>query len=144
MSRSGTEYRFLIALVMGGLALVLLVLLLMLTAAPVDAVRLGSALVAAGVFSVWVARRTGSARAAWGTGCFANGVLSIGVAVGLQAQNGGLSGRSVYMDDIGRAIGPLTHLVWAFAARLGVIALLLATVLFVLSYWFLGPPHRKA
>jgi hypothetical protein len=48
------------------------------------------------------------------------------------------------MEDLDRAMGPLTPFVWALAARLGLIALILAAVLLALGYWLLGPPHRKA
>jgi hypothetical protein len=46
--------------------------------------------------------------------------------------------------DLDRAIGSLNHFVWELAARLGLIAFVLAAVLFAISYWLLGPPHRKA
>ena len=83
-------------------------------------------------------------RAAWGGGCLVNGFLSTAVAVSFRVQDEPWSGRMPYQDDLDRAIGPLTHFVWALAARIGLAAFVLAAILFALSYWLLGPPHRKA
>jgi hypothetical protein len=83
-------------------------------------------------------------RSGWGRGCLVNGLLSAAVAAGFGTQDEFWSGRSGYMEDLDQAIGPLNHFVWALAARVGLIALMLAAVLFALSYWLLGPPHRKA
>jgi hypothetical protein len=138
-----TESRTLVAMLMGGLAFVLMSLLLVGVDFSIGAGLFTLASLGAGLIAFWVTRWANSARAAWGTGCFANGLLSSGVALSLRVQDDPWAGRSSYMDDIDRAIGPLTPFVWALAARLGLIALILAAVLFVLSCWLLGPPHRK-
>ncbi len=145
MSKPGVlESRVLIATVMGGVASALILLLLTPAAVPVGAASFILALVSAGLLAVWVTSRAKSARSAWGGGFLVNGLLSMGVAFGLRVQDDLWAGRSSYMEDIDRAMGPLTHFVWALAARLGLIALILAAVLFALSCWLLGPPHRKA
>jgi hypothetical protein len=132
------------AVVTGGVAFVLLWLLLV----PGDfASAIGMvaiAMLGGGLVAAWVMRRGSSPRSAWGAGCFINGLLSTTVAVGSRVQDDLWAGRSQYSEDLDRAIGPLTHFVWVLTARIGIIALMLAVVLFTLSYWLLGPPHRKA
>jgi len=54
------------------------------------------------------------------------------------------SGGPGYMQEIDRAVGPLNDFLWALAARGAISILLLAAVLFALTYWLLGPPRRKA
>jgi hypothetical protein len=145
VSKSGTtESRAFAAILMGGLAFALLSVLLVRVDFSVGASLFILASLGAGLLAFWVARRANSARSAWGGGCLANGLLSMGVALGLRVQDDLWADRSSYMEDLDRAMGPLTPFVWALAARLGLIALILATVLFALSYWLLGPPHRKA
>lgn len=134
--------RVLVAIVMGGLAFILLSLLLVPGELPVGAGLFALALMGVGLLVVWLTRHAASVRSAWGRGCFINGVLTI--ALGLRVQDDLWSGRSSYMEELDRAIGPLTHFVWALAARLGLIAFMLAAALFAISYWLLGPPHRKA
>ena len=128
----------------GGVAFVLLLLLLM----PGDlASTIGifaAAVLGAALLLVWLIRRGMPPRSTWGAGCFINGLLSTTVAIGFHVQDNLWTGRSGYTEDLDRAIGPLTHFVWALAARVGLVALVLAAVLFALSYWLLGPPHRKA
>jgi len=73
-----------------------------------------------------------------------NGLLSTAVAVSFHVQDDLWAGRSQYAEDLDRAIGPLTGFVWVLVARIGLIASVMAAILFALSYWLLGPPHRKA
>jgi hypothetical protein len=129
---------------MGSIAFALLLLLAAPINSPVAAGIFMLPLVGAGLLAVWVARRTASVRAAWGDGCFVNGLLSTAVALSFRVQDEPWSGRLQYPDDLDRAIGSLTHFVWALAARVGLATLVLAAVLFALSYWLLGPPHGKA
>lgn len=53
-------------------------------------------------------------------------------------------GRPGYPDDLDKAIGPLTNFLWAFAARIGIVAFVLAAILFAISYWLFRPPRREA
>lgn len=145
MSNSGAaQTRVWAAIVTGGGAFVLLLLLLM----PGDFVSAGgifaAAVLGAAVFAAWLTRRGTQPRNAWGAACFINGLLSTALAVGYRVQDDFWAGRSPFAEDLDRAIGPLTNFVWAFAARIGLVALILGAVLFALSYWLLGPPHRKA
>jgi hypothetical protein len=98
----------------------------------------------AALLAVWVTRRGTSPRSTWGVGCLINGLLSAAVAIGFCVPDDLGTGRSQYVEDLDRAIGPLTHFVWALAARIGLIVLIMAAILFALSYWLLGPPRRKA
>ncbi|MGC2413190.1 MAG: hypothetical protein WA459_10910 [Stellaceae bacterium] len=132
-----------VAAVMGSIAFALALLLIAAAGLPLTAGSV-AALVGAGLFAAWLTRRQASARSGWGRGCLVNGLLSAAVAIGFRAQDDLWAGRPQYTEDLDRAIGPLTHFVWALAARIGLIALILATVLFALSFWLLGPPHRKA
>jgi hypothetical protein len=83
-------------------------------------------------------------RSAWARGCLVSGMLSAVVGVSLQVQDQPWSGRPVYPDDLDKAIGPLTNLLWAFAARIGIVAFVLAAILFAISYWLFRPPRREA
>jgi hypothetical protein len=145
MAQPGTtQSRVFVAVAMGGLAFALLSLLAVPAGAPGGLVLLGLGLISAAFLAVWLARRASSARSAWRTGCFANSLVSLGVAAGFRVQDELWSGRSPYVEDIDRAIGPLNHLLWALAARAGLVALAVAAVLFAISCWLLRPPHRKA
>jgi len=84
------------------------------------------------------------ARSVWARGCPVNGMLSAVVGIGLQVQDAPWSGRPGYSDDLDRAIGPLTNLLWEFAARIGIVALVLAAILLAISYWLFRPPRREA
>ena len=84
------------------------------------------------------------ARSAWARGCLLSGMLSAVVGISLQVQDQPWSGRPVYPDDLDKAIGPLTNLLWAFAARIGIAAFVLAALLFAVSYWLFRPPRREA
>ncbi len=132
------------AVVTGGVAFVLLSLLLV----PGDVVSaagvFAAAALGAGLLVVWMVRRKTPPRSVWGAGCFINGLLSTAVAVSFHVQDDLWAGRSRYAENLDRAIGPLTGFVWALAARIGLIALIIAIILFALSYWLLGPPRRKA
>jgi len=98
----------------------------------------------AALLALWLATRSMSAKLAWGRGFLVNGFLSAAVGVGFQLHSPSWPEESQYQYDLDRAIGPLTKFVWAFAARVGLAALILAAALFALSYWLLSPPHRKA
>lgn len=130
------------AIVTGATACVLLLLLLMpgrlVSALEIFVV----AVLAPALLAAWLTRRGGPPRSAWGACCLIDALLSTGVA--LRAQDEFWSGRSQYAEDLDRAIGPLTSYAGAFVARVGLITLILAAVLFALGYWLLGPPHRKA
>ena len=136
--------RIVVASVMGATAFALAVLLVAAAGLPIAVAPVVAALAGAALLAVWLARRKASLRSAWSRGCLVNSLLSAGVAFGFRVQDDLWVGRSQYAEDLDRAIGPLTHFIWALAARAGLIALILAAVLFALSYWLLGPPHRKA
>ena len=93
---------------------------------------------------IWFALRVGSAKSAWARGCLVNGMLSAVVGVTLQVQDAPWSGRPGYPDDLERAIGPLTNFLWVFAARIGIVAFVLAAIFFAISYWLFRPPRREA
>lgn len=132
------------ALAMGGIAFVLILLLGAHTNSPGIAGPLILASVAAGLVAIWIATRAASVRAAWGRGCFVNGLLSMGVGIGFWIQEEPWSGRPAYPDELYRAIGPLTDFIWPIVAWTGLIAFVLAAALLALSWWLLGPPHRRA
>jgi hypothetical protein len=102
------------------------------------------AILGAVLLGIWLVRRSTSPKSAWGAGCFVNGLLSTAVAVGARVQDDFWEGRSQYAGNLDRAIGPLTHFVWVWAARISLIALILAMGLFAISYWLMSPSHRKA
>jgi len=133
-----------VAGVMGSIAFAFIVLLVAAAGLPITTGLLVAAAAGAGLIAAWLARSAASIRSSWGRGCLVNGLLSAAVAAGFGTQDEFWSGRSGYMEDLDRAIGPLTDFVWALAARVGLIALMLAAVLFALSCLLLGPPHRKA
>jgi hypothetical protein len=133
-----------VADVMGSIAFAFIVLLVAAAGLPITTGLLVAAAAEAGLIAVWMARSAASVRSGWGRGCLVNGLLSTAVAAGFGTQDEFWSGRSGYMEDLDRAMGPLTDFVWALAARVGLIALMLAAVLFALSCLLLGPPHRKA
>ncbi len=133
-----------VAVVIGSSAFALTLLLAAAAGLAISAGLLLAASAGAALIAVWLARQTKSVRSAWGRGCLVNGLLSAAVAVGFRVQDDSWAGPSRYLEDLDRAIGPLTPFLWALAARIGLIALVLATILFALSYWLLGPPHRKA
>jgi hypothetical protein len=93
---------------------------------------------------IWLAARAMSARAVWARGCLVSGMLSGVVGIGLQVQDAPWSGRPVYPDDLDKAIGPLTNFLWAFAARIGIAAFVLAMILLAISVWLFKPPRRQA
>ena len=139
-----TSGRALVAIIMGSIAFVLIVLLIVAARLPVAAGLLITALAGACLIAVWLAKRAASMRSAWGRGFLVNGLLSAAVAVSFRVQDEPWLGQVQYPNDLDRAIGPLTHFVWALVARAGLAALIVAAVLLGLSYWLLGPPHRKA
>ena len=97
----------------------------------------------AGILVVAIAVWSWGARSAWRRASLA-GVLSSGaVAAGSRVQDEPWSGGPGYMQEIDRAIGPLNDFLWALAARGAISILVLAAVLFALTYWLLGPPRRK-
>jgi hypothetical protein len=136
--------RIVVTIVTGSIAFSLTLLLLTTAGLPVTIGTLAAALAGGGLIAAWLMQRAMSLRYTWGRSCLANGLLSAAVSVGFRVQDDLWVGRSQYVEDVDRAIGPLTHFVWALAARIGLVALILAMVLFALSYWLLGPPHRKA
>jgi hypothetical protein len=132
------------ALATGGIAFVLILLLDARTNSLGVAGPLILALVAAGLVAIWIATRAASVRAAWGRGCFVNGLLSMGVGIGFWIQEEPGSGRPGYSDDLERAIRPLVDFIWSLVAWAGLAALILAAILLALSWWLLDPPHRRA
>jgi hypothetical protein len=145
LSRSKAVQSRLWAAIVTGCAAFVFLLLLLMPGNLASAVGIATvAVLGGGLIAAWVMRRGTSPRSAWGTGCFINGLLSTAVAVSLCIQDYPWADHSQYTEDLDRAIGPLTHFVWALAARVGLIALILAAILFALSYWLLGPPRRKA
>ncbi len=144
MRPEATDGRLVAAAVMGCLAFGSVLLLIAAASIPVIAGLVAAAVAGTGLIALWLERRAASVRSAWGRGCLANGLLSAAVAVSFDVQDEPWLGGSSFADDLDRAIGPLTHFVWALAARAGLAALILATVLVALSYRLLGLPGRKA
>lgn len=85
-----------------------------------------------------------TARRVGGTSCLAAGFLSAVLGFSLEMQIEPKPGSPPYPDDLSRAIGPLTDLLWRWATQVGMVALVLAVVLFAISYWLLRPPRRNA
>ncbi len=136
--------RVLAVVIMGFAAFALILLVGRNAGAPIAGTPVVLAGAVSALLAIWLAARSSSSRSAWGRGCLVNGLLSTVVGVSFRAQDESWSGHMPYTEDLDRAIGPLTHFVWALAARIGLAAFVLAAVLFALSYWLLGPPHRKA
>jgi len=109
------------------------------------AMSLGLAL-GAGILVVAVARWSWSdARSAWRRASFVGGLATGAIAAGSRVQDEPGYGAPGYMQEIERAIGPFNDVLWALAATGGLAALVLAGLLFALTYWLLGPPpQRKA
>lgn len=87
-------------------------------------------------------KRARPSKSAWARGCLAGGVLSAVAGISLQVWDHPWSGQPGYPDDLEKAVGPMTGLLWAFAARIGIVALALAAILFAVSYWLFRPPRR--
>jgi hypothetical protein len=85
-----------------------------------------------------------AARRVGGTGCFTAGFLSAALGIGFETQSEPRPGGAPSPDPVSRAIGPLTHFLWQWAAQIGIAVLVLAAVLFAVSYWLLRPPRRSA
>jgi len=138
------QWQSVAALAMGGIGFVLILLLGARSNSPGFAGPLILALVPAGLLAIWIATRAASAKAAWGRGCFVNGLLSIGVAMTFWIQEEPWSGRPAYPDELYRGIGPLTDFIWPLVAWAGLAGLILAAILLAFSWWLLDPPHRRA
>lgn len=85
-----------------------------------------------------------TARRVGGTSCLSAGLLSAALGIGFETQSEPWPGGAPYPDELSRAIGPLTHLLWQWAAQLGAVVLVLAAILFAVAYWLLRPPQRNA
>ena len=79
-----------------------------------------------------------------GFGCLAGGLVSAAIGIGLDTQVEPSAGSPRYLSYLERAIGPLSRFAWEIVGWIGFGALLLALILFVASYWLLGPPRRNA
>jgi hypothetical protein len=98
----------------------------------------------AAIATVLIAALSSSARAAWGRLCLMNGVVSIARA-GANVQNGQplWPEDPVYERALDRAMQRwLRHAIWTTAAYFAV-AMIIAAVLFALSYWLLHSPHVR-
>ncbi len=140
---SETTARYAAAAAMATVVFVLALLLVGMTGLPIAISPLLGALAAAVSIAIWLAASGVTVKSVWGRGCLVNGVLSAIAAVGVRVEDGRGPGEFVYPNDLDRVIGPLNHLVWAFLARAGLVFFVLAAVLIAISYWLLGPPHRK-
>ena len=85
-----------------------------------------------------------AARRIVGIGCLGAGFLSAVVGIGLETQSEPWPGGAPYPDELSRAIGPLTHFLWGWAAQIGIIFLVLTLILFVACYLLMRPPRRNA
>jgi len=139
--------RFVTVLVMGGIALALIGSLALTApvaaAAAIPLIALLSIAALAAIIVTGVRSRT--VKAAWGRLCLVNGVLSVmlaAVSIGIQKEPYWPSGSS-YQHDIASAVGamPPTQTLWALAAYFAFVALAVAAILFVFSYWLLHPRH---
>lgn len=133
--------------VMGGLTLALVGLTTVLGPAGVAAVAhplVPLIFPVAAIATVLIAALSPSGRTAWGGLCLMNGVVSIALA-GTNVQNG----PPLWLTDpvYERAIDQsmqwwLRHLIWTTAANFAA-AMIIAAVLFALSYWLLHSPHGR-
>ena len=148
---TSTFGRIFAGLAMGGLTLALVVL----TTAfgPIGAAALvhpmGKLTVpAAAIATVAIGALSSSVRKAWGRLCLMNGVVSLALA-GVSVENG----QPLWPTDplYERALDQamqwwVRHVIWTTAAYFAA-ALIIAAVLFALSYWLLHSPrvrHRQA
>ena len=100
--------------------------------------------VGVGILVVAIAVWAWGARSAWRRASFVGGLFTGAIAAGSRVQDEPWSGGPGYMHDIDRAIGPLDNFLWALTARGGLAVLVVAGLLFALTYWLLGRPQRKA
>jgi len=133
--------------VMGGLTLALVGLTAVL--GPTGVAAVAHPLVrlifpAAAIATVLIAALSSSARTAWGRLCLMNGVVSIALA-GANVQNGPPLWPTdpVYERALDQAMQWwLRHVIWTTAAYFAA-AMIIAAVLFALSYWPLHSPHGR-
>jgi hypothetical protein len=144
---TSTFGRIFAGLAMGGLTLALVVL----TTAfgPIGAAGLVHAMVkltvpAAAIVTAAIAALSSSVRQAWGRLCLMNGVVSLALA-GVSVENG----QPLWPTDplYERALDQamqwwVRHLIWTTAAYVAA-AVVIAVVLFTLSYWLLHSQHRR-
>lgn len=98
---------------------------------------------AAAIATVLIAALSSSGRAAWGRLCLMNGVVSLALA-GASVENGQPLWPTdpVYERALDQAMQWwLRHVIWTTAAYF-VAAIIIAAVLFALSYWLLRSPYR--
>jgi len=136
--------RILAGFVMGGLTVSLIGLAAAIE--PAAAQPLVQLILPAAVISVvLLASFSSTARAAWGRLCLINGILSVGLAVG------SVPGRGQplwpmdpgYENALDQAIQWwLSHVIWTAAAYFGG-GIVVAAVLFALSYLLLRSPHGR-
>jgi hypothetical protein len=143
MKAKASGARRLAAMMTASVAFVLVLMLATLANVP-HSIAISVAGGGAALFALWLATRSMSARRAWGRGFLVDGLLSVAVGIGFQLQSPSWPEESQYQYDLDRAIGPLNHFIWIFVAKIGLLALILAVLLFALGYWLLRPPHRQA
>jgi hypothetical protein len=93
---------------------------------------------------VLIAALSSSARRAWGRLCLMNGVVSLALA-GASVENGQplLPTDPVYERALDQAMEWwVRHVIWTTASYFAA-AMIIAAVLFALSYWLLRSPHRR-
>lgn len=98
----------------------------------------------AAIATVLIAALSSSARTAWGRLCLMNGVVSIALA-GASVENGQplWPADPVYERALDQAMQWwFRHLIWTTAAYFAA-AMIIAAVLFALSYWLLHSPPRR-
>jgi hypothetical protein len=99
---------------------------------------------AAAIVTVLIAALSSSARTAWGRLCLMNGVVGLAFA-GVNVENGPPLWPTdpVYERALDQAMQWwVMHLIWTTGAYFTA-ALIIAAVLFALSYWLLRSPHRQ-
>lgn len=147
LTDSSTPGRIFAGLVMGSLTLALVFLTAVLgpkEAAGLVHLAVTLTLPAAAIAIVVIAALSSSIRKAWGRLCLMNGVVSLALA-GVSVENG----QPLWPTDplYERALDEamqwwVRHVIWTTAAYFAA-AVIIAAVLFALSYWLLHSPHRR-
>jgi hypothetical protein len=146
LTADSTLGRILAGLVMGGIALALIVLTAVL--GPIGAVALVHPMVeltlpAAAIVTVAITALSCSVRMAWGRLCLLNGVVSLAlVNVSVEIGQPLWPSDPLYERTLDQGVKWwLTHVIRATTAY-SAATILIAAVLFALSYWLLRSRHR--
>ena len=147
LTNGSTFGRIFAGLVMGGLTFALVALTAVfgpIGAADLVHPMLKLTIPAAAIATVVIASLPSSVRTAWGRLCLMNGVVSLSLA-GVSVENGQplWSKDPLYEHALDQAMQWwVRNVIWTTAVYFAA-AMIIAAVLFTLSYWLLHSPHRR-